>query len=100
MKKRSMKRSKKRKATSKQNTIQAKRGGKRSTSRARRTPAKTPTDFLDPLIAASAQALGLAVDPGWHGSIKFNLGLILRLGALVDNFSIPDDTEPGPVFHA
>ena len=55
---------------------------------------------VDALVAASAQALGLALDPAWHDSIAFNLGLILRHAALVDEFALPDDAEPAPVFHA
>jgi Protein of unknown function (DUF4089) len=57
-------------------------------------------DAIDGLVAASAKALGLTIDPAWHGGVKFNLQLILRIGALVDEFPLPDDTEPAPVFHA
>jgi Protein of unknown function (DUF4089) len=92
----------KRRTKPKQASGRVKRGGKDAPKapRRRRAPAETPRDLLDSLIAASTQALGLAVDPTWHGSIKFNLGLILRLGALVNDFPLADDTEPGPVFHA
>jgi hypothetical protein len=55
---------------------------------------------VDSFVAASARALGLALDPAWHDSIAFNLGLILRHAALVDEFALPDDAEPAPVFHA
>jgi hypothetical protein len=55
---------------------------------------------LDSLIAASAQALGLALDPSWQAGVKFNLQLILRHAALVDEFPLPDDAEPAAVFHA
>jgi Protein of unknown function (DUF4089) len=55
---------------------------------------------VDALVAASAQALGLALDPAWHKSIAFNLRLILHHAALVDEFALPDDAEPAPVFHA
>jgi hypothetical protein len=54
----------------------------------------------DAFVAASAQALGLALDPAWHDGIAFNLRLILRLAVLVDEFALPDDAEPAPVFHA
>jgi hypothetical protein len=73
------------------------------TKRARpvRTPAKTkPENSVDAFVVASAQALGLALDPAWHKSIAFNLRLILRHAALVDEFALPDDAEPAPVFHA
>jgi hypothetical protein len=80
--------------------MRLKRGSKRAPSGVRRAPAATPSDFLDLLIAGSTQALGLTIDPAWHGSVKFNLGLILRLAALFDSFPLPDEAEPGPVFHA
>jgi hypothetical protein len=57
-------------------------------------------DTLDTLVTAQTVALNLPIDPSWHGGVKFNLQLILRLGALVDEFALPDDAEPGPVFHA
>jgi hypothetical protein len=62
-------------------------------------PAK-PADAVDTLVVAGAQALKLPLDPAWHSGVKFNLHLILRLAALVDEFPLPDDAEPAPVFHA
>jgi hypothetical protein len=90
----------KRRAKPKQTAMRVRRGSKRTAPSMRRTLAGAPSDFLDALIAANAQALGLAIDPAWHDSVKFNLGLILRLAALFDSFPLPDDTEPGPVFRA
>jgi hypothetical protein len=55
---------------------------------------------IDALVTANAQALGLTLDPAWHKSIAFNLRLILRHAAAVDEFALPDDAEPAPVFHA
>lgn len=52
------------------------------------------------LVDVSARALRIPLEPGWRGGVVFNLGLILRLAALVDEFPLPDDTEPGPIFHA
>jgi Protein of unknown function (DUF4089) len=57
-------------------------------------------DSLDPLIAASARALDLPVDPAWHPAIRFNLDVTFRLAALVAEFPLPDDAEPAPVFRA
>jgi hypothetical protein len=57
-------------------------------------------DSIDALVEANAQALSLTLDPAWHDSIAFNLRLILRHVALVDEFALPDDAEPAPVFHA
>jgi hypothetical protein len=62
---------------------------------------KTPQpDAIDAMIVASAQALGLTLDPKWQAGIKFNLQLVLRHATLVDEFPLPDDAEPAPVFHA
>ena len=80
---------------SKSKVVHAKKPPKRQAS----LTAKT-ADAIDGLVAASAQALGLNIEPAWHGGVKFNLQLILRIGALVDQFPLPDDAEPAPVFHA
>jgi hypothetical protein len=69
-------------------------------SRKKPAPAAKPADAVDVLVAANARALGLVVDPAWHHGVAFNLRLILQLGALVDEFKLPDDAEPAPVFHA
>jgi len=58
------------------------------------------TDAIDAMVAVNAQALGLSIDPAWHASVAFNLRLILRFGALVAEFELPDDAEPAPIFHA
>jgi len=71
--------------------------------RSRPGPAATKTkhgDSIEALVRSNAQALGLVLDPAWHDSIAFNLRLILRHAALVDEFALPDDAEPAPVFHA
>jgi hypothetical protein len=86
--------------------MKRKAGRKAKSARARRprptrAAAKTkPANSVDALVVASAQALGLTLDPAWHGSVAFNLRLILRHAALVDEFALPDDAEPAPVFHA
>jgi hypothetical protein len=80
----------------------------KSAKKAKPAPAKTARiksksaqpDMLDAMLTAGAEALKLPLDPAWRSGVKFNLGLILRLGALVDGFALSDDTEPGPVFHA
>ena len=73
---------------------------KRAPSRPRSCQDEAPENSIDAFVAASAQALGLTLDPAWHDSIAFNLRLILRHAALVDEFALPDDAEPAPVFHA
>jgi len=85
----------KRKAGHKTKSARAKR------PRPARATAKTrPENSIDAFVAASAQALDLTLDPAWHKGIAFNLRLILCHAALVDEFALPDDAEPGPVFHA
>jgi len=97
----------KRKASRKPNSPHSGRAGKSKAIRFAKKPSKRrppaaakSADALDSLVAASAQALGLSIDPAWYGGVRFNLQLILRLGAMVDEFPLPDDTEPAPVFHA
>jgi len=98
----------KRKTVRKAKTLKAKKQGGKSKAAPAKKPAKRHTppaapkaaDAIDGLVAASAQALGLNIEPAWRGGVKFNLQLILRIGALVDEFPLPDDTEPAPVFHA
>ena len=72
--------------------------------RATKAPVKkthaAPRDAIDALVDAGAKALDLSLDPAWQASIKFNLQLILRHATLVDEFSLPDDAEPAPVYHA
>jgi hypothetical protein len=74
---------------------------KKTKATARKPVSKTALpDALDALITASAHELKLPLEPAWRPGVKFNLNLILRIAALVDEFPLPDDAEPGPVFHA
>jgi hypothetical protein len=90
-----------RKAAPKKKAIRPKRGI--------RSPVKRPSgprtkdrqhDFIEDLMAASAQALGLTIDPSWRDSVRFHLRLVLDHAARVDTFELLDDFEPAPVFHA
>jgi hypothetical protein len=60
----------------------------------------TMIDPLDSLIDANAAALRLQIEPQWKAEVKIQLQVILRLGSLVAEFPLPDDTEPAPVFEA
>jgi 1-carboxybiuret hydrolase subunit AtzG-like len=63
--------------------------------------AKSPThDPLDNFIDAAARMLGLPLEPAWRPAVKANLVVTLRQAALVDEFTLPDDAEPAPVFRA
>jgi hypothetical protein len=59
-----------------------------------------PRDTLDDLIDAAVPALGLPFAPDWRPAIKANLQVTLRLAALVNEFPLPDDAEPAPIFRA
>ncbi|MEA2909748.1 MAG: hypothetical protein QOJ15_1829 [Bradyrhizobium sp.] len=61
--------------------------------------AKT-ADPLDDYIDAVAKALALPVDAAWKPAVKANLEVSLRLARLVDEFALPDETEPASVFAA
>lgn len=65
----------------------------------RKSPPPEP-DAISSLVVANAQALGLTLDPSWEAGVKFNLQLILRHAALVDEFPLPDDAEPAEIFLA
>jgi hypothetical protein len=61
--------------------------------------AKRP-DPLDDYIDAVAKALALPVEDAWKPVVKANLEVSLRLARLVDEFVLPDETEPASVFAA
>ena len=76
----------------------ARTGAKRAV---KRKPAPAPSgDPLDDFVDAAARAFDLPVEPQWRPAIKANLEVILRLGALVAAFDLPDEAEPGPIFGA
>jgi hypothetical protein len=59
-----------------------------------------PKHPLDDLIAATADALALPIDPAWQPAIRTHLGITLGFAKLVGEFELPDDAEPAPVFRA
>jgi hypothetical protein len=61
--------------------------------------AKT-SDPLDDYIDAVSKALGLPVEAAWKPAVKANLDVSLRLARLVDEFALPDESEPASVFAA
>ncbi len=72
----------------------------KATRKSRASVRPKPADVIDALVASSAQALSLRIDPAWRASVKHNLHVILTHAALVDQFPLPDDIEPAPVFRA
>lgn len=73
---------------------------KRKVAKTAKRAAAPQHDAIDALVAASAQALGLTIDPAWEASVKSNLQLIFSHAARVDAFPLADETEPAPIFHA
>ena len=55
---------------------------------------------IDDYIASVAKALALPIDDAWRPAVKANLEVSLRLARLVDEFALPDETEPASVFAA
>jgi hypothetical protein len=58
------------------------------------------TDQLDDYIDAVGKALGLSIAEAWKPAVRTNLEISLRLAGLVDEFALPDETEPASVFAA
>ncbi len=99
-----MKRKAKRKATPKKKAARLKRtvrrAAKRLPARSTRVKGQRDEDVIEDLMVASAQALGLTIDPAWRKGVEFHLRLVLGHAARVDAFKLPDDAEPAPIFHA
>jgi hypothetical protein len=57
-------------------------------------------DTLDDYIDAVASALALPIEDGWRPAIRANLDVSLKMGRMVDEFALPDETEPASVFTA
>jgi hypothetical protein len=58
------------------------------------------TDPLDDYIDSVGKALALPLEDAWKPAVRANLEVSLRLARLVDEFSLPDETEPASVFAA
>ena len=59
-----------------------------------------PADMIDDYLACVGKALGLPIDEAWLPAIRANLEVSLRMARLVDEFPLPDETEPASVFTA
>jgi hypothetical protein len=55
---------------------------------------------LDDYIDAAARALRLTIEDAWKPAVRANLEVSLRLARMVDEFPLPDETEPASVFSA
>ena len=59
-----------------------------------------PHDPLDDFITAAADARALPIDPAWRPAICAHLAVTLRFARSVEDFALPDESEPAPVFRA
>ncbi|WP_407157775.1 DUF4089 domain-containing protein [Bradyrhizobium sp. STM 3557] len=57
-------------------------------------------DDLNDYIDAVGRALGLTIEDAWRPAIRANLEVSLRLAKLVDDYKLPDQSEPASVFIA
>jgi hypothetical protein len=55
---------------------------------------------LDDYIDAAAKALALPIEDAWKPAVRANLEVSLRLARLVDEFALPDESEPASVYTA
>jgi hypothetical protein len=79
----------------------ARKAAKRATPARQTKPANEAKPHrLDPFIAAGARALELKIEKAWLPAVRSHLEVTLRHGALVASFSLPDETDPAPVFEA
>ena len=89
----------KRKSSRNLKPARAKRGVR--LSRKKSTAAKPPkANNVFVLVEANAQALNLNIKPAWRPGVGFNLGLIMRHAALIDEFALSDEAEIAPVYRA
>ena len=57
-------------------------------------------DALDDYIDVVGKALALPIDAAWKPAVRANLEVSLKLARLIDEFTLPDETEPASVFAA
>jgi hypothetical protein len=57
-------------------------------------------DPLNEYIDAVSKALALPVEESWKPVVKANLAVSLKMARLVEEFPLPDETEPASVFTA
>ena len=61
---------------------------------------RTMADPLDDYVDAVAKALALPVEEAWRPAVRANLEVSLKLARMVDEFVLPDATEPASIFTA
>lgn len=58
------------------------------------------SDPIEKFIDAAARALDLPLEESWKPAVRANLEVTFRLARLVEEFPLPDDAEPAPVYEA
>jgi hypothetical protein len=58
------------------------------------------TDLLDDYIDAIGKAMALPMEDAWKPAVRANLDVSLKFSRMVDEFPLPDETEPASVFAA
>lgn len=58
------------------------------------------SDSLDDYIDAVATALSLPIEAEWKPAVRMNLEVSLRMARLVDEFPLPDESEPAGIYVA
>jgi hypothetical protein len=58
------------------------------------------SDPLENYIDAVGKALALPIEQNWRPAVRANLEVSLRLARLVDEFELPDESEPASVYSA
>lgn len=55
---------------------------------------------LDDYIDAVSSVLGLPVEDAWKPVIRANLAVTLKMARMVDEFVLPDESEPASIYAA
>jgi hypothetical protein len=55
---------------------------------------------LDTYIHAIASALDLKIEPDWLPAIRANVEVTMAMARLVDDFKLPDVSEPASIYVA
>lgn len=61
---------------------------------------ESASEPLDEYIDATVRILELSIEEAWRPAVRANLEVSLRLARMVDQFALPDETEPANVFGA
>jgi Protein of unknown function (DUF4089) len=75
------------------------KSARRASAPARRLRTRKP-DTVGTLVTAASHALALPIEASWHAGVTFNLQLLFKHAGLIDQYSLPNDIEPAPVFRA